>query len=81
MQALHWLPPANPRVKGMAMLDWQPVLEQLATHLGLDFNATDGHQLNSTAAEQLRILQQAVPGLTHKTRRCLDRQPATIGGW
>ena len=81
VEELHWLPPANPRVKGMAVLDWQPVLAQLAAHLGLDFNATDGHQLNSTAAEQLRILQQAVPGLTHKTRRCLDRQPATIGGW
>ena len=65
----------------MAVLDWQPVLAQLAAHLGLAFNATDGHQLNTAAAEQLQSLQQAVPGLTHKTRRRLDRQPATIGGW
>ena len=81
VQALHWLPPANPRVKGMAVLDWQPVLAQLADHLRLAFNGTDGHQLNAAAAEQLQILQLAVPGLTHQTRRCLDRQPATIGGW
>ena len=81
VRALHWLPPANPRVKGMALLDWPLVLEQLANHLGLAFNATDGHQLDAAAAEQLQSLQQAVPGLNHQTRRCLDRQAATIGGW
>ena len=29
VQALHWLPPANPRVKGVAQLDWKHLIAEL----------------------------------------------------
>lgn len=39
-QALHWLPPINPRVKGVGQLDWGQVMAMLNARFSWDVTRT-----------------------------------------
>jgi hypothetical protein len=77
---LWWLEPANPRVKGLAMLNWQSALGRLGTALGWSFSAAEALSLQKAAREQLECLrgnsqmQMEHCGAEH-------RQAQRAGGW
>ena len=80
VRALHWLPPANPRVKGVAQLDWGQVMEMLNARFGWRANQNEITSLKEAANKQLAALHQTLP---MQTQRCTagDRRPLRAGGW
>ena len=80
MQALHWLPPANPRVKGVAHLDWGQLTTALNARFGWDATPNDITDLEEAANAQLAHLHQTLPMQT-KSCNADDRKPLRAGGW
>ncbi|WP_250396992.1 glycosyltransferase family 61 protein [Synechococcus sp. MU1651] len=80
VQALHWLPPANPRVKGVAQLNWTQLTAELRERFGWEATANDISGLENAANAQLAHLQQTLP---IQTQRCTakDRTALRAGGW
>ena len=80
VQALHWLPPANPRVKGVAQLDWKHLTAELNERFGWKATTVDIKEFEDAANQQLAHLHQTLPLQTH---RCTanDRRPLRAGGW
>jgi hypothetical protein len=80
VQAMHWLPPANPRVKGVAQLDWKQVTAELSERFGWEATANDITVFENAANQQLAHLHQTLP---LQTQHCTanDRTPLRAGGW
>ena len=80
VQAMHWLPPANPRVKGVAQLDWNQLTAELCKRFGWQITMNDIQGLEDAANKQLDQLHQTVP---LQTRQCTanDRLLLRAGGW
>ena len=80
MQALHWLPSANPRVKGVAQLNWGQVVDTLNARFGWKATPHDIRGLEDAANAQLAHLHRTLP---MQTQRCSDddRKPLRAGGW
>ena len=80
VQALHWLPPANPRVKGLAQVNWELVRTELQKRFGWRATQQDIKKIEIAADEQLTKLLYSVP---LKTKRCTkeERKPLREGGW
>ena len=80
VQALHWLPPANPRVKGIAQLDWEQLTAELSERFGWEATANDIQRFEDAATQQLEHLYQT---LAMKEQRCRasDRTAVRAGGW
>ena len=79
VQELLWLPPANPRVKGLARLDTDLLLDQLEDCLGMQFSHSERLTIHNAAARQ-------IDGLTSQLQLKRDcsppRQPlAQQSGW
>ena len=80
VQELHWQEPANPRVKGIARLDWTMVLQRLNQSFGLPLQTDTIGQLSTASERQLRHLNATLP-LQHRVCESADRQPQRAGGW
>ena len=80
VQALHWLPPANPRVKGLAQLNWEQVTTELQKRFGWRASQQDIKKIEIAADEQLTKLRYSIP---LKTKHCTkeERKPLREGGW
>ena len=80
MQALHWLPPANPRVKGVAQLDWKQLTAELSERFSWEATPQDISGLEDAANAQLAHLHRTLP---IQTQRCTpdDRRALRAGGW
>ena len=80
VQALHWLPPANPRVKGVAELDWKQLTAELKERFGWEATAVDIQEIEDSADQQLAHLHQTLPIQIH---RCTtdDHKAIRAGGW
>ncbi len=80
VKALHWLPPANPRVKGLAELDWKQTVETLNTRFGWNGTPKDITTLEEASNAQITDLRQILP---METKLCTadDRRPQRAGGW
>ena len=80
VQAMHWLPPANPRVKGVAQLDWNQLTAELCERFGWQITRNDIQGLEDAANKQLDQLHQTLP---LQTRQCTanDRLLLRAGGW
>jgi len=69
VQELFWLPPANPRVKGLACLEMHWLLSELEPYLGLRFSNAEKQQVEAAACQQIQQLLDILP-LNH------DNKPA-----
>ena len=80
VQALHWLPPANPRVKGVAQLDWRQLTDELNIRFGWAATADDIQGLEDSANQQLAHLHRTLP---LQSQRCTtnERTRLRAGGW
>lgn len=80
VQAMHWLPPANPRVKGVAELDWGQLTAELNARFGWEATANDINGLEDAANAQLAHLHQSLP---LQSQQCTadDYRPLRAGGW
>jgi hypothetical protein len=61
VQELLWLPPANPRVKGLARLDIRQLLDRLEPCLKLRFSDDEKAAVQAAAGRQIRGLLQTLP--------------------
>ena len=80
VKELHWLDPANPRVKGVAKLDWTQVVQTLNACFGWQTTTADITALEDAANAQLAELHLKLP---MQQRICTedDRRPLRTGGW
>ena len=78
--AMHWLPPANPRVKGIAQLDWEQLTAELCKRFNWNATEDDISDLKHSANKQLSVLRQKLP---LQTQQCQanDRLALRAGGW
>ena len=80
VEELLWCEPSNPRVKGIARLNWKQALKQLETALGWPLSPAEAQTLDRASRQQLRKLSLSVE---------LSRQPCgpeqrihrRAGGW
>ena len=79
-QAMHWLPPSNPRVKGVAQLDWGQLTAELNARFGWEATANDINGLEDAANAQLAHLHQSLP---LQSQQCTadDYRPLRAEGW
>lgn len=80
VQELYWQAPANPRVKGIARLDWSVVLQSLNKAFGLPMLTDTIARLNTASNRQLQHLNATLP-LHHQVCESADRRPQRAGGW
>lgn len=80
VEELLWREPSNPRVKGIARLNWNQALQELDAALGWPSRPADAEVLNRASQEHLHKLQQCVE---LKRQRCGPEQriPLRSGGW
>ena len=80
VQTLHWLPPANPRVKGVAQLDWKQLTAELSERFGWEATTSNIQGFEDAANQQLAHLHRT---LAIKQQRCTpnDRTALRAGGW
>lgn len=77
---LHWLEPSNPRVKGVARLDWPLVLRTLCNRFGWLADTGTVLELTAAADAQLTHLSQTLP-MQCKVCDADSRQTLRAGGW
>ena len=80
VEELFWREPSNPRVKGLAILNWTIVLSALNKHFGLVQKPGDADQLSAAGRLQIQQLNTRMQ-LKHCTCGATDRQPRRAGGW
>ena len=80
VQALHWLPPANPRVKGVAQVDWKKLTDQLHLRFGWKATTEEISDMKDAAISQLAHLHRTLP-IETKCCTANDRKPLRAGGW
>ena len=79
VEELLWLPPANPRVKGLARLNLARLLDQLGNGLGWSFSTNERRQVQQAADRQIQALAKLLP-----LQRDADpprQPPAGMAGW
>lgn len=80
VEELWWMPPFNPRVKGIARLNWRIVMNLVSNYFDLDVNNEDIKTINNKASQQIKsLLAQASLHVQHCTEK--DRRPERDGGW
>ncbi len=86
---LHWLDAVeqlysregtNPRVKGLARIDWFQLLPGLGEVLGWTFSVDDAAALNQAAEQQIQNLEAQIKLRMHVCTSA-DRQAADSGFW
>ncbi|MDA9638931.1 glycosyltransferase family 61 protein [Synechococcus sp. AH-779-G23] len=80
VRELYWHQPSNPRVKGLAKLDWELVLQHIHDMFGLDIESDIALSLNNEARHQIRNITKMV-NLEKHICTDLDRQVKRAGGW
>ena len=80
VRELYWQQPSNPRVKGLAHLDWRIVLEQIQNMFGLKNEVNTVQQIDNEARNQIMHLTKVVK-LEKHTCTNQDRQVKRAGGW
>ena len=77
---LFWREPSNPRLKGIAIINWAVVLKALEQCFGLIQQAGDADKLSEAGRLQI---QQLKAQIALKLCNCVekDRQPGRAGGW
>ncbi|MFL2513320.1 MAG: glycosyltransferase 61 family protein [Synechococcus sp.] len=80
VRELYWQQPSNPRVKGLARLEWRIVLEQIQDMFGLKNEVNIVQQINNEARNQIMHLTKVVK-LEKHTCTNQDRQVKRAGGW
>ena len=77
---LFWREPSNPRLKGIAIINWAVVLKALEQCFGLIQQSGDAGKLSEAGRLQI---QQLKAQIALKLRNCVakDRQPGRAGGW
>lgn len=80
VRELYWQQPSNPRVKGLAHLDWRIVLQQIQDMFGLKNEVNAVEQINKEARNQIMNLTNAV-NLEKQVCTSQDRQIKRAGGW
>ena len=80
VEVLHWLPPANPRVKGVAELNWTKLTMKLCNRFGWHVSRKDISTLEERTEAQIFKLYRRLP---MKAQRCTSEQriPIRSGGW
>ena len=80
VEELLWHEPSNPRVKGLARLNWSQALQELDAALGWSSRPRDAMALDRASQEQLNKLHQ---GVELKRLHCGPEQriPLSSGGW
>ena len=79
VEELFWREPSNPRVKGLAILNWTIVLSVLNKHFGLAQKPGDADQLSAAGRFQIQQLNTRMK-LKHCTCGATNRQPRRAGG-
>lgn len=80
VEELHWLPPGNERVKGLAKIDWEKLIKELNKQHGWIASTQEIDQLRKASNMQIEKLHNALP---MRTRICTedDRTAIRAGGW
>lgn len=81
VRELHWLEPSNPRVKGIARLDWVPVLRALCRQFNWCANEDTVSELTAAANAQLTHLSKTLPMQSQICESHHQRQAIRAGGW
>ena len=79
VEGLLWLHPANPRVKGLARLNMDQLLDQLGSYLGWSFSSDERRQVTQAADRQIQDLAARLP-LQHD-HNPPRHPPAGMAGW
>jgi len=77
---LFWREPSNPRVKGIAIINWAVVLKALEQCFGLIQQAGDADKLREAGRLQIQQLKAQMALRLHNCG-ATDRQPGRAGGW
>lgn len=80
VEELRWQPPANPRVKAIARLNWDIVLKILAHEFNLNLQTDEAKKINDESERQLNYLNATLQ-LNRHICDASDRQPLRPGGW
>ncbi len=80
VQKIHWLPPANPRVKGLAEVDWQQITGKLIMNFNWDINADEIRNMEESSKSQINHLMKSLNMRTHQCTAS-DRELIRAGGW
>ena len=80
VQELYWQQPYNPRVKGLAYIDWQMVLNRMQDIFGIKSKGLDVQDLNNEATQQIKDLSRVMHLEKHNCSG-QDRQALRPGGW
>ena len=79
VEELLWQPPANPRVKGLARLNLDRLLDQLGSCLGWSFSTDERHQVQQAADRQIQELAKLLP--LQRDSNPPRQPPAGMAGW
>jgi hypothetical protein len=77
---LYWREGTNPRVKGLAQINWHDLLPRLGDALGWSFSVEDAAALHQAAEQQIHTLQDQM-SLCAQVCTSADRQAADSGFW
>ena len=80
VREMYWHQPSNPRVKGLAKLDWGIVLQHIKDTFGIKNEINEAEYLNNAARNQIMHLTKVVK-LEKHTCTNQDRQVKRAGGW
>ncbi len=80
VQEMVWRPGTNPRVKGLARLDWNQLLPTLGALMDLPLTLEHAAMVESSACEQLAALAREV-ALESAVPNPSERRSADDGGW
>lgn len=80
VRELHWREPANPRVKGVARLDWRQALTELNRCFGFAVTDQDAAHLEAVTEAQLAHLSETL-AMRKQVCGAKERQAIRAGGW